>query len=70
MIAGPPGGRLDRWADMLVPALSRGLAGRVPLARRNVGGIDGVTGANQFEARGEPDGSTALLVPGAAACLG
>ncbi len=67
MIAGPPGGRLDRWADILVPALNRGLAGRVPLARRNVGGIDGVTGANQFEALGEPDGSTALLVPGAAA---
>ena len=31
-----------------------------------VGGLDGVTGANQFEARGAPDGLTVLLVPGQA----
>ena len=67
MVAGPPGGRLDRWADVLSIPIGRGLPGRTALARQNVGGLDGVTGANQFEARGEPDGSTALLVPGAAA---
>ncbi|MBO0711579.1 MAG: hypothetical protein J2P47_09925, partial [Acetobacteraceae bacterium] len=31
------------------------------------GGVDGVTGANQFEARVAPDGTTLLLAPGAAA---
>ena len=67
LVAGPPGGRLDRWADVLAPVLGRALAGKLPVGRRNVGGIDGVTGANQFEALGEPDGSTALLVPGVAA---
>ena len=34
---------------------------------RHIGGSDGVTAANQFEARIQPDGQTALLVPGAAA---
>ena len=32
-----------------------------------IGSADGVTGANQFEARGAPDGQTVLLVPGQAA---
>jgi hypothetical protein len=31
-----------------------------------VGGIDGVTGANQFAAQTGPDGGTAMLLPGAA----
>ena len=67
LVAGPPRGRLDRWSTVLGPAVGRGLPSRAPLACRNVGGIDGVTGANQFEARVDPDGQTALLVPGAAA---
>ncbi len=67
MVAGPAGSRLDRWADLISGPVGRGLPGRTPLIRQNVGGLDGVTGANQFEVRGEPDGSTALLVPGAAA---
>lgn len=67
LVAGPPGGRLDRWADLLAPKVGRGLPARTSLIRQNVGGLDGVTGANQFEARGEPDGTMALLVPGSAA---
>ena len=69
MVAGPPRGRLDRWADLLLPALDRTLPGAaaMPVARSAVGGADGVTGANQFEARVAPDGDTALLLPGAAA---
>lgn len=67
IVAGPPGGRLDHWAEAFAPVISRGMPGRSPVVWRNVGGNDGVTGANQFEARGEPDGSTALLVPGMAA---
>lgn len=67
LVAGPPRGRLDRWSSVLGPAVGRGLPSHMPLELRNIGGVDGVTGANQFEARVEPDGQTALLVPGAAA---
>lgn len=67
LVAGPPGGRLDRWAELFAPLLGRSMPSRIPMELRNVGGIDGVTGANQFEARGAPDGSIALLVPGSAA---
>jgi len=66
LVAGPIGSRTDRWADILVPAFGRGLASKGTLLRENTGGIDGVTGANQFDARVEPDGTTAMLVPGAA----
>ncbi len=73
VVAGPPQGRLDHWADLLIPALARafpsafaGLAAQ-PVARSAVGGADGVTGANQFEAHVPPDGDTALLLPGSAA---
>ncbi len=37
------------------------------MRRQAVGGADGVTGANQFEARVAPDGQTVLLLPGEAA---
>lgn len=67
LVAGPAGSRLDRWAELLGPVLGHGLPGRAPLLRSNIGGLDGVTGANQFEAWGEPDGSVAMLVPGSAA---
>ncbi len=67
LVASPPGARLDRWADPLSTAVGRGLPSHLPLLRQNVGGLDGITGANTFEARAEPDGSTALLVPGASA---
>ena len=66
VVAGPAGGRTDRWADLLVPAIGRGFASKLSMTRQNLGGIDGVTGANQFEARVEPDGTTGLLVPGSA----
>lgn len=62
LVAGPQGGETDRWAD----ALGRALAA-VPLRREAVGGPDGVTGANRFEARTAPDGDTALVTPGTAA---
>ncbi len=65
LVAGPPGGRLDRWAELLALPLARALAR--PLKRQPVGGIDGVTGANAFQARVEPDGNTAMLLPGTAA---
>ena len=67
LVAGPPGARLDGWAGLLARTLGQTLSGHAALPVQNVGGLDGVTGANQFEARGEPDGSVALLVPGSAA---
>jgi hypothetical protein len=67
LVAGPSGGRLDRLADSLMPALARGLPAGIDLRRDRAGGPDGVTGANQFEARGMPDGASLLLMPGDAA---
>ncbi len=63
LVAGPSGGHLDRWANALAAPLGRGLAQAMPLRWQTVGGADGVTGANQFEARVSPDGQTALLLP-------
>ena len=67
LVAGPDGGLVERWADWLEPALRRVLAPETGVRRDLVGGADGVTGANQFEARIAPDGATALLLPGSAA---
>jgi hypothetical protein len=67
MVAGSERGRLDEWASVLAPALERGLPPGAALRRQLAGGDDGVSGANQFEARAAPDGRTALLLPGEAA---
>ena len=67
LVGGPDGGLLDHWADWLEPGLRRVLAPEAGLRRDRVGGSDGVTAANQFEARIAPDGATALLLPGSAA---
>jgi hypothetical protein len=66
-VAGPADGALNRWADALLPALEQALPSDTAIKRVEVGSADGVTGANQFEARGAPDGQTVLLVPGQAA---
>jgi hypothetical protein len=67
LVAGPADGALNRWADALLPALEQALPPDTAIKRVEVGSADGVTGANQFEARGAPDGQTVLLVPGQAA---
>ena len=66
LVAGPDTGALNGWADAVVPALEQSLPPDTSIHRVVVGGADGVTGANQFEARGLPDGLTVLLVPGQA----
>jgi hypothetical protein len=66
LVAGPEDGSLNRWADALQPALEQSLPPDTTIRRVEVGSADGVTGANQFEARGVPDGMTVLLVPGEA----
>ena len=67
LVAGPSDGALNRWADALLPALEQSLPPAAPIHRIEVGSADGVTGANQFEARGAPDGLTVMLAPGQAA---
>jgi hypothetical protein len=67
LVAGPDGGLIELWAEWLEPSLRKVLAPETGLRHDVVGGLDGVTAANQFEARIAPDGSTGLLLPGSAA---
>jgi hypothetical protein len=67
LTAGPEEGNLDHWGQVVQPAFARNLPAGTLLRRVCVGGADGVTGANQFDARTEPDGQTTLLIPGDAA---
>ena len=67
MVAGPADAATGQWAGLLARPLAEALHPGGKLAVSAVGGRDGVTGANAFEALTNPDGSTALLVPGAAA---
>jgi hypothetical protein len=67
LVAGPANGRLDQWGVQIATALGRFLPPNVRIQRVAAGGADGVTAANQFEARVVPDGATLLLVPGEAA---
>ena len=67
MVAGPADAATGRWGAMLAQPLAQALHPGLAIAVSSIGGRDGVTGANAFEALINPDGSTALLVPGAAA---
>ena len=69
LVGGPASGRTAEWGRLLAPLLQQGLPLTAPLRQNPVGGADGVTAANQFEARTTPDGATALLLPGSAALL-
>jgi hypothetical protein len=67
LVAGPEDGPLAALARAFKSGLDEHLAPDQSVQIDHVGGADGVTAANQFEARVAPDGETALLVPGAAA---
>jgi hypothetical protein len=67
LVGGPADGMLSGWGARLAAALLDGQPAGAVLHRHAAGGADGVTAANQFEARVVPDGQTALLAPGAAA---
>jgi len=67
VVAGQPDSAIAGWARLLLPSLTAGMAGGAALDLRYVGGEDGVTAANQFDARAMADGSQALLFPGCAA---
>lgn len=65
MVAGPNGGRTSRWGNAFALALSRGFAGTPSIMTNAVGGLDGVTGANQLDTLMIPDGTSAAILPGA-----
>ena len=67
LIGGPAQGTLHRWAARLSPALGEALPPGTELDLTCIGGLDGVTAANQFGARAVPDGQTLLFAPGGAA---
>ncbi len=66
LVGGPEGGLVDGWAGILAPPLGQALAADSGMRRVPVGGLDGVTAANELEAHAVPDGETAALLPGAA----
>ncbi len=67
LVAGPAGGRLTAWSAALGPRLLHGLPPGSRLSGEPVGGADGVTGANRFEAQFDPEGTRLMLLPGSAA---
>lgn len=66
LVAGPLGARTSRWGNACALAMQTGFAGGPQIVTQPVGGLDGVTGANQLDALVMPDGRTAAILPGAA----
>ncbi len=68
IVGGPDNGPLAGWAHLLGATIGQRIGAPDQTLRITyVGGADGVTAANQFEARTAPDGSMALLVSGSSA---
>jgi hypothetical protein len=66
LIAGPESADLQNWARKIAHVLDNAMSGASVTQLETVGGADGVTAANRFDARIAPDGQTALLITGAA----
>jgi hypothetical protein len=66
-VAGPADSETAAWAQLLLPALARGMPESAALELHYSGGQDGVTAANRFDARATADGSEVLLFPGCVA---
>jgi hypothetical protein len=66
-VAGPPGSDAAWWANILHGPLAARFRPPRTLRLSYLGGRDGVTGTNMFDARALPDGQAALLFPGGAA---
>jgi hypothetical protein len=65
LAAGPVAELISRWAAACAMALGPGFPGNPVLQVQPTGGLDGVTGANKFDALVVPDGATAAIFPGA-----
>jgi hypothetical protein len=66
LVAGPDGGQTSRWGNACAIALGAALPGTPTIIPQCVGGLDGVSGANQLDALVVPDGKTAAILPGMA----
>ncbi len=66
LVAGPNGGQTSRWGSAFALAMSNSFPGTPNIVAQPVGGLDGVTGANQLDALLVPDGRSAAILPGAA----
>jgi len=66
LVAGPEHSQAGAWGMLLASGIDRAAILGRKLRLRFVGGQDGVTGANQFEAWGASGGQDALLMPGTA----
>ena len=65
LVAGPEGDQTSRWGDAFALAMEGSFPGDPAIRTKPVGGLDGVTGANQLDALVVPDGRTAAILPGA-----
>lgn len=65
MVAGPKGGQTSRWADAFALSMANGFPGAPIIVTSSVGGLDGITGANQLDTLMVPDGDNAAMLPGA-----
>jgi hypothetical protein len=66
-VAGPADSEAATWAQLLLPALARGMPDSPAFELHYSVGQDGVTAANQFDARAMADGSQVLLFSGCVA---
>ncbi len=66
LVAGPDGQQTSRWGSALALAMAPAFPGAPSMVAQPDGGLDGVTGANRFDALVLPDGKTAAILPGAA----
>jgi hypothetical protein len=66
LVAGPEGDGISRWGDACALAMQGTFPGDPVIRTEPVGGLDGVTGANQLDSLVVPDGRTAAILPGAA----
>ena len=66
LVAGPEGDRTSRWGNACALAMAGSFPGDPVIRTQAVGGLDGVTGANQLDTLVVPDGRTAAILPGAA----
>lgn len=64
-VAGPRGGQTSRWGNAFALAMSSGFPGTPDIVPSPIGGLDGVTGANQLDTLMIPDGNSAAILPGA-----
>jgi hypothetical protein len=66
LCAGPDGGLVSRWGNACAQSFAGAFASNEAVLTQAVGGLDGVSGGNQFDAQMMPDGRSAAILPGAA----